>query len=84
MSLARKREEAEDFVQQDLTARLTVQPDGTARDVSTDAAQPEAAARPLVSALRRSRWRPAIIEGETVETAGVTHTEVMLLKPPRD
>jgi tetratricopeptide (TPR) repeat protein len=85
MSLARRREDAGDYVRQDVAVSLTVLPDGEARDATVvTPSVPESVSRPLVSALRRARWRPRFEEGRAVATSAVVHEETMLLRPPKE
>ncbi len=75
----------EDYDERSVEAMFTVTTEGRLDAVevrSSDA--PKNAEKSVVSALRRARYAPRIVDGRPVDTPGVVHREVLLIKKPRD
>jgi len=73
--------EPEEYQEHFVEVEFTVTPEGRAKDatvVAQDVA--EATGKSVITALRRSRYRPRIVDGEPVATAGVRHRQVIYVR----
>lgn len=79
VSVNHHREDPELYTIEEIQVQLIIGKDGRVRDttIANPSAGRDSAERALVSALRRSIWRPAIIDGQPVETTDYVHSELV-------
>jgi hypothetical protein len=76
--------ERENTVTHSVEATFTVTRDGRIAGITTNTSDATTAQQKIVqSAVKRSRYAPRLVNGEPVDTPGVTLEEKMLSKPPR-
>ena len=84
IAVSRGSEDAERFEAQTIELRVNVDAEGEVREASVPSpvATRESAERAVINALRRARFRPAIVNGDPVAATDVAFTERVWVRRP--
>lgn len=84
MAVSQRREDLDEYRQEEVTLRIHVAADGDVKEVTVanPAAHREAAERAVSTAVRRATWRPAIAGGQPVADTDFTFTEKVWIRRP--